>query len=423
MPKRRTRLILTLSALTVLIAGGVMAALMLLNTDGPTENGAVPTAAPTTPPADSPSETAEPSTPVPSEPERIRFIALGDMLPHDSVNLNAQVDGGGWNYGQFFDGISDQLGAADVTFCNQEVPSAGVEYGVTGYPVFNAPVEFARDLHAAVGCDLVNFANNHTADYGTAGIARTREVWNALAPSVIAGGNRTADEQRSVPVFEVDGVTIALVALAEYSNAAIDGVSLNLMADTALVTDLMAQARERADLVIVSAHWGIEDTHELSGQQVNVGQQLADLGADVIIGTGPHVLQPVRWLDRADGGRTLVWYSIGNMLSTQLSLNQLTGVIAGFDIVRDEVSGSLSIENPTAMLTYMHYDWEPQERAAGNLLARSNLGIWPLESSQALLDRTAFGVTATQQIEAMAAVLGPDVSIITASEAATAHAP
>lgn len=402
MPTRRTRLIATISIAAVVVLGGGAAAFALMQR--PAAEPA-PTAQPrqTTPPP-----AAEPE---PEQPQPIRVIAMGDMLPHDTVNLNAQIDGG-WDYGRFFEGIRPQLDAADVTFCNQEVPSAGVEFGVSGYPVFNAPTEFARDLHASVGCDLVNLATNHAADKGPAGIAATRAAWDGLVPSAVAGANRTAEEQRTVPVFEADGARIALVALAEYSNAGIDGVSLNFIGDAQLVQDLMAQARAQADIVIVSTHWGTEDSHEVNGQQAAFAQQLADLGADVVVGTGPHVLQPVTWLDRPDGGRTLVWYSIGNMLSSQLALDQLTGVIAGFELVRDEASGTVRVENPTSILTYMHYDWTPEQEAAGDLLARTNLSITPLADSDELLARTRFGVTAAQQAEASAAILGPEVTVL-----------
>lgn len=404
-PSRRTRLTITIVVAALVLVGAGVAAAMLLG-------GGDPDPAPTATPAPTPpaGDEEEPAVVEPEEPESLRVIAMGDMLPHDSVNANAERDGG-YDYAPFFDGIRPQLDAADVTFCNQEVPSAGVEFGISGYPTFNAPVEFARDLQGVAGCDLVNLATNHTADKGTAGVAATRAAWDGLAPAVVAGANRSAEEQRAVTVLEQDGVRIALVSFAEYSNAPIDGVTLNMMGDDALVNDLMAQARDRADVVIVSAHWGTEDSHDVNGQQQAFAQRVADLGADVIVGTGPHVLQPVAWLDRADGGRTLVWYSIGNMLSTQLMLDQRTGVIAGFELVRDD-AGSVRVENPTAILTYMHYDWTAEEEAAGDLLARHSLSITPLADSAELLQRTRFGVTPEQQLEASAAILGPEVTIL-----------
>ena len=359
-------------------------------------------------PAATPTETAEPEEP--ATPDPIRVIAMGDMLPHDSVNANALQADGSYDYAPFFEGIRTQLDAADVTFCNQEVPSAGVEFGVSGYPTFNAPAEFARDLAGPVGCDLVNLATNHNADKGIEGIAATRGVWDGLSPAIVSGVNRNADEQRELSIFERDGVRIALVSFAEFSNDEIDGTSMNFISDDALVEDLLTRARAEADVVIVSAHWGTEDSHEVNDAQREFARRAAGLGADVVIGTGPHVLQPVEWLDREGGGRTLVWYSIGNMLSTQLELAQRTGIIAGFEIARD-ADGAVSIEHPTAIPTYTHYDWSAEQEAAGDLLARTDLRIAPLADSDEALARTRFGVTAAQQFETTAGLLGPEVEV------------
>ncbi|GAA1794155.1 CapA family protein [Leucobacter iarius] len=403
-PARRTRLAITLSVVALLlIGGGAAAAFAFMPHPVEPKPKASSSATP------SPSASSKPTTP--DVPKPISVIAMGDMLPHDSVNQNAKQADGTWNYGQFFTGITKELDAADVRFCNQEVPSAGVEFGISGYPTFNAPTEFARDLRKTVGCDLVNTATNHTADKGVEGIAATRKAWDTLKPAIVDGANRSAQEQQTVPIFEKDGVKIALVSFAEYSNAPIDGVSLNLMSNDALVTQLMAQARKQADVVIVSAHWGTEDSHEVNDQQRGFAQKVANLGADVVIGTGPHVLQPVAWLDRSGGGRTLVWYSIGNMLNTQIALDQRTGLIARFELARAKAGGPVTVQNPTGVLTYMHYDWTAEDEAANRLDARKNLSITPLADSASLLSRTRFGVTPAQQAEASAKILGPDVKL------------
>jgi poly-gamma-glutamate synthesis protein (capsule biosynthesis protein) len=407
---RRSKIVIAASASVALLLAAGGTAFAILGT--PEDTPAQTTAAPRPDPEPTPTPTAKP-TPTPSntpQPESVKVIAMGDMLPHDSVNANALQADGSYDYSPFFGGIQAQLDAADVTFCNLEVPTAGVDFGISGYPTFNAPTEFARDLHGSAGCDLVNTATNHTADKGAAGVAATRTAWDALQPSFVSGANRSAEEQRTVPVMEKDGIKIALVSFAEYSNAPIDEVSLNLMGNDALVQELMSKARAAADVVIVSAHWGTEDSHEVNEQQRGFAQKLADLGADVILGTGPHVLQPVAWLDRASGGKTLVWYSLGNMLNTQLTLDQRTGVIAGFELVRD--GDTVQVTKPSAILTYMHYEWSAEQEAANDLMARRDLSLTPLASADALLARTRFGVTAKQQLDASAAILGPDVTVV-----------
>ena len=403
--KRRpsTTTVIAVIVATVLVIAAAVAAAVLFFGGDPTPPAKPEPAA--TAPAQTPEKSAEPAG-----PEAIRVIAMGDMLPHDSVNENAKQADGSYDYAPFFAGLRSQLDAADVTFCNQEVPSAGVEFGISGYPTFNAPTEFARDLRGAAGCDLVNLATNHNADKGVAGIAATRAAWDGLGPAVVNGASRNADEQSALTVFEHDGVKIALVSFAEFSNAPIDKTSMNFMDDDALVQRLVTQAREQADIVLVSAHWGTEDSHEVNDAQRAFAAKVSALGADVIIGTGPHVLQSVEWLDRADGKHTLVWYSIGNMLSTQLELDQRTGVVAGFDIVKDD-SGKFSIANPTAVPTYMHYEWTAEQEAAGDLLARTNLSLTPLADAAPLFAGTRFDTSAAEQFAATKQILGEAVAV------------
>lgn len=392
----RKGVIWLVSALAVaLLAGGAGAWWMLTQTTPET-----------------PTATATSKPPATSEaPKPITVAAMGDMLPHDSVNKNALQADGTYDYGQFFTNILPLYEEADVVFCNQEVPSAGEAFGITGYPVFNAPEQFAVELSTDAKCSAINLANNHAADHGQAGITLTRNVWDSLSPKLISGTNRSVDEQNKVTFTEVRGVNFALVSFAEYSNFEIDQVSLNFIGNTDLVQRLMATATAQADVVLVSLHWGTEDSHEVNAMQTRVAQQFADLGADVILGTGPHVLQPATWLNRADGGRTLVWYSLGNMLSTQLRLNQRIGVVATFEVEQD--GSNVTITNPVAHLTYMHYDWSAEQEAAGDLLARTNLSLNPLASSAELLGRTRFANASVDEILAqMSAILGPDVSVV-----------
>jgi len=397
--KIRTRRVVVLSlagALALGLAGAAIA--FVIATSAPAEQPAAQSAA-----------TPEPS-PTVVDPS-FTIAAMGDMLPHDAVNKNALQPDGTYSYAPFFTGIQPLYADAELVFCNQEVPSAGVELGVSGYPVFNAPQEFAVDLKEKVGCNLINLATNHAADLGPAGITRTLEVWDTLQPASISGINRSVEEQNTIHYTEVRGTTVALVSFAEYSNLAIDDVSLNRFGNTELFDRLLTEAVANADVVLLSMHWGTEDSHAVNATQQSYAQRAADLGVDVILGTGPHVLQPVTWLNRADGGRTLVWYSLGNMLSTQLKLNQRIGVVATFGVrVTDD---QVTIEQPVAHLTYMHYDWTAEQEAAGDLLSRTNLSLNPLAASAGLLAQTRFAGVSVESITAeMAGILGPDVTVV-----------
>lgn len=314
-------------------------------------------------------------------PAELRFAAMGDMLAHDTINQQAR-QGSAYDYRSFFTHIRPLYQGADVVFCNPETLVSGSQFGISGYPAFNAPSEFARDLASSegAGCNLINAASNHIGDKSQTAINATLDIWDALKPLAIAGANRSLEEQNTVRYFTKNNIRVAFLAFADYSNnTAVSSYGLNVYHDDALVARLMTEARSNADAVVVSMHWGTEDSNNVNTDQQTAAQRLADLGADVIIGTGPHVLQKAVWLTGKDGHRTLAWYSIGNMLSSQLKVNELTGGVAGFTLIK-KASG-VSVEQPTFKATYMSYDWSATDKAADNLLARHNLVLQPLANA------------------------------------------
>ncbi len=310
----------------------------------------------------------------------VQFAAMGDMLAHDSVVAQAKT-AGGYDFKPYFTNIRPLYKHADAVFCNAEGLTTGAQFGISGYPVFNGPTEFARDLVEGAGCTVINLANNHMNDKGQAAIDANLSVWEALKPLVYGGANRSADEQQRVQYFTKNGVKVAFLAFADYSNnKALTPYGINIYHDTALVKKLVGEARAQADAVIVSAHWGTEDSNMIHPDQTAAAQLFADSGADVVIGTGPHVLQPVQSVVAADGRKTLVWYSIGNMLSSQLKVDELTGVIAGFTLQK-QGENKVVVINPTAQVTFMSYDWPMADRAVQKLSTRTKLQLRPLSTS------------------------------------------
>ena len=130
----------------------------------------------------------------------VRFSAMGDMLAHDTVNKEAKT-ASGYDYAKFFTQIKPIYEKSDIVFCNPETSSAGEKFGISGYPVFNAPTEFERDL-SSVGCNLINLATNHIGDKGQEAINATLDEWAKHAPLAIAGANRSSGEQNQVRYFE-----------------------------------------------------------------------------------------------------------------------------------------------------------------------------------------------------------------------------
>jgi poly-gamma-glutamate capsule biosynthesis protein CapA/YwtB (metallophosphatase superfamily) len=299
---------------------------------------------------------------------------------------------------------------ADVVFCNQEGPSAGEQFGISGYPSFNAPTQFSTDLKTGAGCNLVNLANNHMADKGLAATNATIDVWTKLSPLAVSGANKNTDDQNKTSIFSVNGLKVGFVSFADFNNnKTTPGYSINNYHDESLVRRLVSQLRSEAEVVIVSMHWGVEDSNIVSSDQTNEATLLSSLGADVIIGTGPHVLQKVQKIDRLDGGKTIVWYSLGNMLSSQLNIKELVGGIAQFDINKN--GNSISIENLSFIPTYMHYDWTSAQAASNDLLARRNAMIYLLNDAAIPLSKSLFNTTVATQKLYVIETLGPEVTV------------
>lgn len=322
------------------------------------------------------------STEKPTEADKTIHIAMmGDMLAHDSVNAQAKT-ADGYDYTPYFTSIKPLYKDADIVFCNPETPVAGDTYGVSGYPTFNAPSAFARDLVKGAGCNVINLASNHPGDKGQGGINASLEVWKAQKPYAYSGMNASAEEQNTVAYFTVKGVKIAFVAFMDFSNGPLpNSYSVNSYHDTALVQKLLGEARQQAQIVLVSAHWGTEDSNTVNADQKAAAKLFADNGATMVIGTGPHVEQSVAYVTASDGRSVPVWYSIGNMLSSQLGINGLTSGVALADI--DANSSQPTVKSLAFAPTFMSYEWSAADKAAQNLLARHNLKLLPLAQSDA----------------------------------------
>ncbi len=353
--------------------------------------------------------------PAKEQPQTIRVIASGDMLAHDSINQQARTDSG-YAYAPYFQNVKPVFASADVRFCNQETPTAAPNAGpVDGYPSFNAPIQFATGL-SDVGCDVINLATNHANDKGQAGINVTRQQWDTLPKKAIAGANRSTEEQRAVQYFTVKGVTFAFLAYNyESNNKALTGYGVNMF-DEALMKQQLNEAKSKGAYSIVSMHWGTEDSPGIDAAQQKWSQFLADNGADVVVGTGPHVIGPVKKLPKQGGGETLVWYSLGNMLSTQLKIEELIG---GFAVMDYEVKGgALKLTRIGFLPTYMHYEWTPQQKASEDLLARKNIELYLLDQAAEPLSRSLHATTSEaqrQRIEAVLASGGVQVTPLTSS--------
>ena len=166
-----------------------------------------------------------------------------------------------------------------------------------------------------------------------------------------------------IPLQTVNGVTIAYLSYTEHTNGIPQNSSMTANVIYTSQTDVIQRqvqtARQQADFVVVGVHWGVEDSHTIVDSQRTLAQQLANWGADVIVGTHPHVLQDAQWLTAEDGRQTFVAYSLGNFLSTQKRPDQLVGAILTLQMQKTtDPDGTVHrvVLEPKLHPTVTHYD-------------------------------------------------------------------
>ena len=321
-------------------------------------------------PSPEPVMTPAPATPAPPTPTPepafeeydISLMALGDNLLHMAVVKTGIQSDGTYDYSFLYEGVSDFLEVADIKVASQETVLGGNELGFSGYPRFNSPTEVG-DATAAAGFNVVLHANNHTADQGIDGLKHCADFWKKY-PDVLALGIHSEETYGEIPLLEIKGVTFAVLNYTYGPNAStlnsslrgdLDTGAINFTALNPQVIEDIHAARELADVVIVFPHWGTEYQTTPSKYQKLFASQIAEAGADLIIGTHPHVPQPVEWLTCEDGRKTLCFYSLGNYTSTQDRIECMLEGMAwvNFHVTEDGVSIK---EEGTGMLPLVcHY--------------------------------------------------------------------
>lgn len=240
---------------------------------------------------------------------------------------------GGYDFTPCFAPVAPRIAAADLTIGNLETVFAGAGAGYTGYPSFNAPDSFAEAL-AGAGFDVLTTANNHSLDRGPAGLARTLEVLDGLGISH-TGTARTADEAGRVLVADAAGAKVAVLAYTYGMNGLTAPSGKSWMVNVINQAKMEAAVREArslgVDLVVVSIHNGTEYERQPSAAQEKLERAMIDAGADVVLGSHPHVIQPMETVEakHADGSpRTaFVIHSLGNFVSGQRPRYRDTGLI------------------------------------------------------------------------------------------------
>lgn len=280
----------------------------------------------------------------------ISLVMVGDMLMHLRVTQSGRMEDGTYNYDHIFEHVKEDIQAADVAVVNQEVILGGPEIGYTGYPLFNTAYELGDAIHDA-GFDVVLHATNHTMDKGKTGLMNCLNFWSDNYPEIeVLGANKTQAEQDEIYIYEQEGIKLAMLNYTYGLNGmpmpSDMPFAVDVMVEDKMAADI-AKAEEQADFTIVYLHWGNEYQTYASSNQKMWAKFFLEHGVDLIIGTHPHVIQPVEWYEDEEGHRMLVYYSIGNFINSTADSGsgvgkRVVGAMAEVEIIRDE-SGNVVI--------------------------------------------------------------------------------
>ena len=309
------------------------------------------------------------------EPEDtvLHFVCCGDNLIHPSVYFTAMeyyaaahgtttdyvtTHEAGYDFYPMFENVQDLMVQADFLYINQETLSGGPGTTIDGYPNFNSP-EIIHSTMRDLGADIVNLAHNHMLDSRSDQfLIYTHALLESLGVTTI-GYYTSLEDTNNIVVTEQDGVKIAWLAYVYATNHYNTDANSHLKNSyipyfsQELCTRQVALAKQLADVVIVSAHWGSEYSFKPNSFQKTYAELLCELGVDVIVGMHPHCLQPMEWMTSSTGHRTLLTYSIGNFLSGMQEAQCVLEGILTFDIRKHE--DTVTVENPLLTPIVCHY--------------------------------------------------------------------
>ena len=279
----------------------------------------------------------------------IKLLMVGDNLINDKI-YNTMKTNDTYDFKPIYTYIKEINKDYDLAYYNQETILGGSSIGVSSYPAFNSPYEVG-DATIDAGFNLVSLATNHTLDRGEQAIINSRDYWNSKDNVLAVGSYSSNEEKDEIHILKKNNITYTMLNYTYGTN----GIKVpsnkeylvnvwpctgnDPSTDTKYqeykktVKEDIEKVRDKVDLLIVAIHWGIEYKYTPNEYQKDMASYLASLGVNIIIGTHPHVVEPITYIDN-----TLVIYSLGNFVSAQDTVedyNTRVGLLSTVTINKD----------------------------------------------------------------------------------------
>lgn len=290
----------------------------------------------------------------PPEDNKLTIAAFGDTMMHLPQIKSGQQPDGSYRFDSFFKEVKPYLSQADLTIGNFETTLAGKQKPYAGFPLFNSPDEIVDALKNA-GVDLMSTANNHSIDTGAAGVRRTYEVLKKK--QLLPVGTASRPEEQKPTILEKNNIKIAFLAYTEQTNGnpvPKDQPYLVNRIDSNQIKQDIAEAKKRgAEFVVVSLHFGVEYQRQPNEKQKQIAHQVLKDGADVILGSHPHVLQKMERVKEGNKTKFII-YSMGNFVSNQSDPHTDEGIIVYLNLKKDAKTKQVNLDEVSYLPTFVH---------------------------------------------------------------------
>lgn len=279
---------------------------------------------------------------------------VGDLMCHSTQFKYAMLRDSTYNFKPVYRYVKDYLNQADLTVGNLETVLGGDSINYSGYPLFNSPDEYLTALKYA-GFDLLITANNHSLDMGEYGIRRTIEQIKKNK-MLYSGTSLTKSERDSVKLIDLNGIKLSLLSYTYGTNGNIipkgKEYLVNRINFNKIKNDIQKSEEKEADMIIVYYHFGEEYKREPSKYQKEIVDSTLKFGADIIIGSHTHTVQPIM-IKNQKNRKGFVAYSLGNFISNQRWRYSNGGVILSIKIIKNLYNKSSSIEKVSYLPMYV----------------------------------------------------------------------
>ena len=288
----------------------------------------------------------------------ITISSVGDLMCHSTQYKYAKVSEDSFNFVPCFEYVQPWLTKPDLLLGNLETTFAGNNIPYSGYPYFNSPDDYITSLKK-VGFDFLVTANNHANDTGEKGILRT--IKKLEEEGFDHTGTYTSQKDRdSIRIADVEGIKIAILSFTYSTNGLMltEGKPwLVNFCDSALIQkDIKASRIAGADLVLVFYHFGNEYERMPNAYQKDLVKYAIECGADIILGSHVHVLQPLDFFvtQNATLDTGFVIYSMGNFISNQQDQYTNEGVIVNIHLEKNTRSNKIKIAKVDYVPTWVY---------------------------------------------------------------------